>query len=116
MSLELMAFEINEAYAHYGLHGYMTPLKIIISDVLSAVLVVYLLWSGIYFKIIEKYFPPEVTNMFMVILLIAMLVARDAYVLILILFSVGGCFYIIFNNKKYEKHKNLIIYYLDKIL
>ena len=116
MSLELMAFEMNEVYANYGLHGHMTPIKIIISDALAVVLMAYLLWSGIYFKIVEKYFPPEVTMMFMVILLIAMLVARDAYVLIFIFFGVGGCFHIIFTDKKYEKHKNLIIYYLDKIL
>jgi positive regulator of sigma E activity len=72
------------------------------------------MWSGIFFKITEKYFPPEVTLMMVGLALFSMLVAKDAYVFILILLGIAGSMYIVFTNKKYKKHKALLEEIFDK--
>jgi hypothetical protein len=60
----------------------------------------YLMWSGIFFKITEKYFPPEVTLMMVGLALFSMLVAKDAYVFILLIAGISWSIYICFTNKK----------------
>jgi len=114
MSLEMMAFEINEAYANYGISTYITPIKIILINIVTIILMAYLMWSGIFFKITEKYFPPEAMLMMTGLALFSMLVAKDAYVFILILLEIIGFIYIIFTNKKYKKHKALLEEIFDK--
>jgi hypothetical protein len=114
MSLEMIAFEMNEAYAHYGISTHVTPMKIIIANIVTIILMAYLMWSGIFFKITEKYFPPEVILMMMGLVLFSILVAKDAYVFILILIGIARFMYIVFTNKKYKKYKVLLEEIFDK--
>jgi len=114
MSLEMIAFEINEAYANYGISTHVTPLIIIIVNTVTIILMAYLMWSGIFFKITERYFPPEVMLMMMGLVLFSMLVAKDAYMYILILVGIAGSVYIVFTNKKYKKYKALLEEIFDK--
>ena len=116
MSLELIAYEINEAYAHYGMSTYITPTKMIINAILATVIIFYLIKSGIFFKIMDKYFPHESILMFMGLALFAMIIMKEMYIYLLVILIIIGFFYIIFTNKKYETYKNILENLINKIL
>jgi positive regulator of sigma E activity len=48
------------------------------------------------------------------LVLFSMLVAKDAYMYILILVGIAGSVYIVFTNKKYKKYKALLEEIFDK--
>ena len=116
MSLELIAYEINEAYAHYGMSTYITPTKMIINAILATVIIFYLIKSGIFFKIMDKYFPHESILMLMGLALFAMIIMKEMYIYLLVILIIIGFFYIIFTNKKYEMYKEVLENIIEKIL
>jgi len=116
MSLELIAYEINEAYAHYGMSTYITPIKMIINGILATVIMFYLIESGIFFKIMDKYFPHESIPMLIGLALFTMIIMSEMYIFFLVISIIIGFFYIIFTNKKYEIYKNILENLINKIL
>ena len=116
MSLETIAFSINEALSYYGVEGYLSTEKLILAFMIDIFFMYYLLGSEKFWNFMNKYLPPDVILMFMWILLIDILIMKGAYTLILIFLALVGCFYIIFNNKKYKKYKEFLEHLIDKIL
>ena len=115
MSLATIFYNINEVYVAY--RGTSNEIMIqIVSAIIVAIVMYYLLKSGLYFKLIDKYFSPEAIILLSGIAVFDMLIMKDAYIFLLFLFLGVGFFYILFTNKKYETHKELLLYYLDKIL
>ncbi len=116
MSLATIAYDMNEAYAAYGITTHGSPTTLVVNTIIALVLMYYFIESGLFFKFADKYFSPEVMLMLVWILLIDMLIIKGAYQVLLFLLLGAGFFYILFTDKKYEKHKELLLYYLDKVL
>ena len=115
MSLATIAYDMNEAYAAYGITTHGTPTTLIGSTIIAFVLMYYFIESGLFFKFADKYLFPEALLMLVWILLIDMLIMKGAYQVMLFLALGAGFFYILFTDKRYEKHKDVLLYYLDKI-
>ncbi len=115
MSLETVALSINEALSYYGVVGHASAEKLIFAFLIDIFFMYYLFSSEKFWRFIDKYLTPDVILMFMWILLIDILIMKSAYTLILIFLTLIGCFYIIFSNKKYEKHKEFLERLIEKI-
>ena len=116
MSLETIVFNINEARLYYGLSADMTQTRLVISFILAPLFAYFLMSNEKSKAFMDRVFFPEAIIMLIWLALIDMLIIQGAYEVILIFLCVIGCFYIIFTNKKYRKHKELILRLFDKIL
>lgn len=115
MSLETVVFNFNEAMFQYGLQGNLTVSKLIMSDIFIVILLIYFLSNDKFIALIDKFLTPETMIMFSWILIFDMLIMKSAYTLILILLGVFGCLYILFTNKRYQKHKDLLIHLIERL-
>ena len=115
MSLETIVFNINEAKLYYGLVADVTQTRLIVSFILAPIFAYFLMSNEKSKAFIGRVFFPEAITMLLCLALIDMLIMQGAYEAIFVFLGVIGCFYIVFTNKKYKKHKELILRLVEKI-
>ena len=114
MFLDAMVFNINEAAQFYGLTGETTETKLILNFIITPIMLYFIMTNKKVIASIDKIFFPESITMLLCILLIDMLIMKDAYTFILVVFFVIWFFYILFNHKKYQRYKDSIVSFIDR--
>lgn len=113
VSLENTAYDMSEAYAHYGIAVNITELNLIISTLITTVLMIYLLSNARARAYLQSTFTYEVIILLIILAWISMLVARDLYLLLFLSLLSGWSFYHFLTHSYYKKESKKFMDFLD---